>query len=452
VSAARGEKHRRQSKVTFHPFLVANLGFLVLALLVGGASRENALQVGFVELAGLILLPWALMRLAVATQLKPLILPGLIIAGAVLVPLIQLVPLPPEVWTAMPGGDRVAAIYRAAQIPLNWRPLSLVPGLTLHSALALIVPITVFLSWLTLTSSERKLGLIAILAAVLAGLMLGVVQMAGGGQTTGYLYQNTNLGSLVGFFSNRNHEASLLLCTLPIAAALMAKSDSRKIRGAVFAIVGLGVAIAIILALAAVRSRAGILLAGPVLLASFAVALSSSQTRFSRNGIILAAIILCAIAIIVPFGLGPILARFETSLVDDLRFAVAPDIWQAARGYFPWGSGLGSFDNVYRTFEHLNRVSYEFLNHAHDDYLELALEVGALAIIPLLLFGAWWLIQTRSIWLSREPMDRAYSRAAWTMVTILLIHSAFDYPLRTLALASLFGFSCALMMRSLRSR
>jgi hypothetical protein len=443
-----GARHRPSVRV--HPFLIANLVFLALALTVGGASRENPIQVGLVELAALVLLPWALVRLADLHSLRPLVWPLLIIAATVLVPIVQLVPIQPDLWMKSTAGAHTASLYQALSIKPGWHAISIAPGLTLHSALALIVPITAFLSWVTMRGSERRLGVMVILIVALLGLVLGAAQLAGGDQSLGYLYENTNYGSLVGFFSNRNHEASLLLASLPLTALLLVKADSSRLRNSMFVILGLGLILTVILALAAVQSRTGLILLGPVLLASFAIASSSGSRRFNKTALIAAGLILCALAVILPLGLGPILARFQTSFTEDLRFSVAPVIWRTAQAYLPFGSGLGSFDGVYRTVEPLNFVTYQFLNHAHDDYLELALEVGLLAVPALVLFFAWWGMQTWRVWLSRRLVDGSYAKAGWAVVTIFLAHSTLDYPLRTLALAAVFGFSCALMISAPR--
>ena len=59
------------------------------------------------------------------------------------------------------------------------------------------------------------------------------------------------------------------------------------------------------------------------------------------------------------------------------------------------GSGLGTFEKVYRMAEDPAKVDRYYVNHAHDDYLELAVETGLPGIILMLLFLGWW---GRSVW------------------------------------------------------
>ena len=62
------------------------------------------------------------------------------------------------------------------------------------------------------------------------------------------------------------------------------------------------------------------------------------------------------------------------------------------------GSGVGSFQRVYRHFEDHSAVTRTFANHAHNDYLELALETGIPGILLLVLFFYWWGSRAVPIW------------------------------------------------------
>ena len=72
-------------------------------------------------------------------------LPLFLIFAVVLVPVLQLVPLPPQVWTILPGRAEVAEAYKAAGMSLPFLPISLEPLTTLRSLLSLLPAIAVFL-------------------------------------------------------------------------------------------------------------------------------------------------------------------------------------------------------------------------------------------------------------------------------------------------------------------
>jgi O-antigen ligase len=430
----------------FDPFPVGVMGVLALALLVGGASRENPIQVAIIEFACLILLPFALWRVADGGYFKAIWLPVVVIVLTVLVPLLQLVPLPPDIWSHLAGREQVVSVYRALGIALPWRPVSLTPNLTIHSGLALIVPITVFLSWVTLTPSARRTGIGLILIVVLLGLVLGAVQMAGGGQNVGYLYQNTNFGSLVGFFSNRNHEGALLVCCLPLAAALIVQDRRVENKRILLAILCVSLAMVVALAIVAVRSRAALALLLPATLAAILVALPAANGRKKVVVFGAGAAAILVGAVVLLFGMNALKDRWGADIASDLRFAVSPIIWRAGLHYLPFGTGLGSFDTLYRSIEPIRLVSPMFLNHAHDDYLELFLETGLACAIPLLAFVIWWVGATWRAWMGSARREYAIAKGASLVVLLLLCGSIVDYPLRTLALSSVFACACALMI------
>ncbi len=80
-----------------------------------------------------------------------------------------------------------------------------------------------------------------------------------------------------------------------------------------------------------------------------------------------------------------------------------------------------------------------YVNHAHNEYLEIFFEggifaAGLVAVYLILLLSA--LAHNR-----REPLQRA----AFLSVFFLLVHSLVDYPLRTMALAMTFAFMNAII-------
>ena len=95
-----------------HPWYTAVLGlYLALALVLGGASQDND---GFdlvLRLAGLPLLALSALRLLAREDVSR---PALLFLGSlILLPLVQLIPLPPAVWSALPGRAAGSPLPRA---------------------------------------------------------------------------------------------------------------------------------------------------------------------------------------------------------------------------------------------------------------------------------------------------------------------------------------------------
>lgn len=427
--------------------LVASGILIIAAVLFGGASRENPLRLAAVELISLPTLVLAVRRLVKGTGPTPvgrLAFPLVLLALAVALPLLQLVPLPPAIWTALPGHGPWLEASRLLREPIGWAPLSLWPSRTFDTFLALLPPTAMFLAVLALgaTPAQRLVPLWIVLASL--GLLLGVAQIAEPTGGWAWPYRTTNLGSLVGFFANRNHEAAFLLALGPFAAALALPRGrgTRGRRSARFSaapwLAGLFLAISVV-ALGVIRSRTGVLLTAPAML--FALLLLArgdhTSTAWRRAGLLAAPVALAALAVAI-FGLSPILDRFVDPPIADLRYKAWPYVAAAAWAHMPFGSGLGSFDRIFMAVEPLVLVGPAFFNHAHNDYLELWLETGLFGPALMLAFVIWFGLTAVQAWRG----GTATARAASLSIVLLLAASSTDYPLRTESLAVLLAFAC----------
>ena len=115
----------------------------------------------------------------------------------------------------------------------------------------------------------------------------------------------------------------------------------------------------------------------------------------------------------------------------------------------PVGTGIGTMPAVYHLYENPALVDSIVVVHAHNDYLEIALETGVAGIVLILMFLLWWGPQTWVMW-SAQMSDR-YARAATIASGALLVHSIVDYPLRTAALSAVFA-ACLAMIAQPRNR
>jgi len=427
-------------------FVLATCATLFLALVAGGASRLNVGASGLIELASLALLPAAVWRLMERQAWKATRWP-IIIGGAIALTLLaQLIPLP-AAWAAIfPGHDLSLAVQQAVGVSPSWAPMSLTPSLTLRALLSLAPPIAILVATASLSADERRTAVLVVLGVALLSLMLGVIQVTQGASSRAYLHEVTNEASLVGFFANRNHQATLLLGGLLFSAAILAEQIGAQRGRSPALIAGAGLVLLMIGALLVARSRFGIAMLLPTLVTGLLIiwrskALSIAPRTVLWVGAGAAAIIL----ILTPLAAPVVLERFQVDASKDLRFVVAPDVWRAALDHLPFGSGAGSFEAVYRSYERAENVSPNFLNHAHNDYLEAFLEAGLVAVVLLAAFLAWVIVSGVAVWRDRGRADAALARAASAFIAVVMAHSAFDYPLRTLAISTVFALACGLL-------
>lgn len=430
------------------------VGFLlVAALLLGGASSVGHLGRVIVQLAALPLLWMAVVRLADST-IAPAARNGLILLGLILMlPLVQLVPLPPGLWTAMPGRSDVTEIFAAMGVAPGWMGISLLPDATLTSWLALIPAATLFIATLTLPEEGRLRLCFAVIGVALLSVLIGTIQVSGGGERVLYFYDNTNVGSAVGFFSNRNHLATLLLAAIPLLSLLFRSAGRVALnRPAVIGrrIAAVSVASILVVGILFTGSRAGLVLLIPTLALTYAATMRSSIGVPPLK--LIFAVMAAGVAAIAIVVYGPFYERImarSASVEDEARVWAAPITFDAGWQVFPFGSGFGSFDAMFRAAAGDNFLTSSYVNHAHNDYLELWL-TGGLPAILLLAAVLWWGVRLAiANWRLKPGNPSAISRAASVVVLIVLLHSIVDYPVRTVAISCLFAVAAALQLAPL---
>lgn len=419
--------------------------YLFLCLLLGGASLGGYLSNMVLQLLALPIILFSLLaerKSPNSLQTRSLLI---LFAALVMLLVLQLVPLPPAIWTALPGRERVVEGYELLGVSLPWLPLTLAPARALATLLWML-PATAVLLGITLLGAFRTRWIAwAVVAATILSIVVGGAQVADDGSPF-YFYQVTNTGLAVGFFANANHQATLLLATGPLLVALFLsfqsgggsihKTSGRALAfGAGLGIVGIGLAIN--------TSLAGIGLAVPVAWACWLMtSRRRRKTKLKWAALGLGFLTVASVAAIfsAPFMNGGGSAERRGSV--ETRSTSIQTTARAAIDHLPLGAGLGSFEEVYRTYEDPARVDRAWMNHAHSDFTELFLELGLPGLVLVGLFLLWWVRRSIAIWASGEDH---FARAATIASGAILAHSMVDYPLRTVAIGAVFAACCALM-------
>ena len=71
------------------------------------------------------------------------------------------------------------------------------------------------------------------------------------------------------------------------------------------------------------------------------------------------------------------------------RLEYLPTLLKMAGDFFPVGSGFGGFDPLYRVYEPHEYLSPSYLNHAHNELMELAIQGGLPGLVILAVFLVW---------------------------------------------------------------
>lgn len=420
---------------------------LAAALLLAGGGWRAPFTEMIIELAAALLIAVWVWRSAAWRRVPPRV--WLIIALVASVPLVQLIPLPPQLWHSMPGRELQREALALIGQENAWQSWSIAPDRTLVSLLALGPPLAI----LAMTSAiprARRVALLAVISlAAIVSLIVGAAQLAGGSDSPFRLPGSSDL-VLTGLLANRNHTADLFLVALVAIPALIVDlvRDNRFPPSRAFVLwASAGAMVLCTLGVVLTSSRTGIALL-PV--AMFAAALVlNTWLRLSWRQLALGGIVAIA-----GLALGAWLLWNQTSIAHaSSRFVIdrelRPELWRdtiyAARQFFPFGVGMGNFTPAILAGERLEVVRETLPNQAHNDFLELLLEAGvfgvaALAAVTFLIFGS-----ARRLLGTRRP---SHSQAVFALSGLILIaaHSVVDYPVRTMAMTCLVAACVGMLM------
>lgn len=424
------------SKSRFRP----SVSFVLLCLLIvtlwlaGGASRGDVLGQVVVRSAAAILMAAAILfgdRPALGPA-KPV---AYLLACVILLPLLQLMPLPPAAWQALPGRALLRQAAELIQEPQPWRPWTIAPGATLNALTSLIVPAAVLLLVSGSKEAERAFVPGLLLSLITASTLLGLLQLSGAHFNNPLI--NEGVGQVSGAFANRNHFALFLAfgCLLaPVWAFLGGRAPAWR------APLALGLVLLFALTIVASGSRAGIVVGALALAIGLWIVrpgirrLLAHYPRWTSPALLVAIPGFIAIFVLLTVAAGraaSIERLFTSDAGQDMRTRGLPTVLEMVRSYFPAGSGFGGFDQIFRIHEPLELLKPTYFNHAHNDLVEVILDGGLIAAILLLVALTWLGYASFRAWRAGASTRHALPKAGAAILLLTLIASAFDYPART---------------------
>ncbi|MNF28672.1 O-antigen ligase [Pseudomonas linyingensis] len=272
-------------------------------------------------------------------------------------------------------------------------------------------------------------------------------------------------GDATGTFVNRNHLAGYLEITLACGIGLLlALRDGRPFRWVNLLEMLMGAKarlrlalVVMVIALVMTHSRGGNAAFFTALMVIGGIFVLRDKDNRLRNGLILASILLIDVLVISQyFGLERLKDRMLNTRLTDV--VVAGEVVQQAnevrddvfRYAIPLaqdkpltGQGAGSFESVFPRYPGEDiRLHFD---HAHNDYLQFAIEYGLLGCLPLLAFvllALWRALQ--ALW-RRESLYRSgVGFGAAVGIIAIAIHSLTDFNLQIPANAATLVVLCAI--------
>ena len=339
-------------------------------------------------------------------------------------------------------------IWLAARDVVSDTTFSLIPYESTLALLALLPPLALFFVGISIT--EIQLRNLVYLLLLIAGVqaVLGLIQYASGNPAF-YFGISPNARSAQGTYVNRDHFVALLEMVLPIAIGLMLYSIGRSsydrrsdVKAWVLNQVLIFGFLAILIFLAGVfaRSRTGVfLIMVAVLVSSFVFARHIGGKQSVGLAAVFATI---AVGLATSIGLIPVLNRFVArNPVEDERFRIFEHTIEGIKAFFPFGSGPGTFPDVYRAFQPIEQLKH--VNNAHNDYLELMFEMGVFGL--LIIVGFFFVYILGWFKLAGQTWSRMHfiKVGAGIGIFLFLLHLTTEFllhePMNTMIFALLVG-------------
>lgn len=380
-------------------------GVIILALMMGGGTQQGLwsdhllqilmLPALFLGLGNLPASRFSLVAKAVAVLLL------LLVAW-------QFAPIPRS-WPAVPGMDAIQGRF-----------FSPAPGRSLQSAL-MLVPVLGFALYLSRFNDLDQLRLLRFLMiGVAINIAVAAMQLSfsGSAEIDNILPYTLRAAT----FANENHFSTMVFAVIPLTAFFYLVRVDRAFSYLVVVSI-------LVFLLFAVSSRAGMAISlGMTFWCLFWFAVQKTQPRkILMLSIAVVAAVLVAGAIKVGF----------LNLEGDLRQVFFANTWRAIQEHWVVGTGLGTFVLVYPMYETSKDVINVYANHAHNDYLEILLETGITGIAIIVIYAVMVL----------AGMYRSkLAQAAGLAILAILLHSAVDYPLRTMSMAVIMAYLSAIVL------
>lgn len=391
------------------------LGLILIACLVLGGGTARGLMIdALLQIAVIAVSTYAILSLPgrSVSRIGVAFFCLVLLSG-----MLQIVPI---------GIDLLKMARNAPLLPdipsLKSAPISLSVGRTVQSVIFALVPIYLFIALSKLNSDELVQLIPFYLIGIICNAAAGFFQYSLGseGSMSGLLGYDV----MVAFFANVNHYSMLLVSSIPFI--LYVGIFSNRLVLAVSALVS------IMLVLLAAGSRAGIAIGFLI----FVVSLTSLAWRDRITGLI-ALISIVAIAI---FGYGVVVNVGAESLDPEYgRAYFVSTAIAAIRDTLPFGIGYGTFDLIFSHYEPIEGISSSFVNHVHNDFLEVVLEGGLLGVATLMIFFILFLYKSVKCYNSPQHL------LAILGIVVIMSHSMIDYPLRTISVSIAFSLFVSLV-------
>ena len=386
--------------------------------------------------------------------------------------IIQIVPMPlaivralsPETIRLLGRTDLLVASGMASSHPIsiNW--------MLTATGLALFVCFAAFMigasRLFSAIGADRFAEALACIGVALA--LTGLAQKAlDNGKIYGF-WTPYGEGTSFGPFVNRNHFAGWMLMCIPLALGATCGHIARAMHrvkphwrdrilwfaspdASRMILLG-GAAVVMALSLAFTMSRGGMSALAVAIAVTAAIVFRSSQHR-GRKAATIAFVAVLAVTVVGWVGVDVIAARFSDADWQELnsRRGAWLDALSVARRFPMTGTGLNTYGSA-SDFYQQHDVEFHYAQ-AHNDYLQLAAEGGALLVVPAVVLVCAFVMAVRRRFADETRVMTYWIRVgAVTGLVSIALQETVDFSLQMPGNALLFAALCAIALHRTPSR
>lgn len=422
------------------------IALLVVAVLVGGGGSHAGIANLLVQLSAFAVLALSPERLwaSCRNSARPLVW---LAAATIALPLVQLIPLPQSIWSALPGRGPVSDTFALIGLRDHWFPLSMSPSRTFIAFLALLPALVMLLVAAGLDEKGRTRMLWAIVWLGMLNVAVGAIQLATGSAAANFYGQDHEASHLYGTFANHNATGLFLDIALLALIGLPQKAADRSLLDLPLVRAGIGMLLVLGVVLTQSRSSIAILAVPFAILGLRFMKARRARPHFAFTPRHWGVVALAVGALLAGAYLTASSGRFQQvqerfSVLQDERPHIWADALTAAGHYWPVGAGIGAFDDVFQLHESLEYLTPLRAGRAHNDYLEFAIEAGVAGFILVVAWLAWLVHAGLG---RRSDLPPAVRSAALAMFVAIGLQGLIDYPMRTQALLCIAGAMVGLL-------
>jgi O-antigen ligase len=430
------------------------LALLVWAPLPLGSNRVWAM--GLLVLAAVLLLlgtvvAWRNQLSSAQARLYLFRWPLGLLAAMVLLAWLQTVWLP-AAWVQVLSPNAAAA-----QMPSEWMTLSvdmfqsrIMAALCFVYGVVFLVTVLVVRDGLRLERLAQVLVWSGVLQAVLGAALYSIKA-----QYT-IFFNDVSHGRLLGSFINPNHMAGYLCMCLSVGIGLMLArlghqtASHKDWRARVLAVIEFVLSdkmrlrlllVIMVIALVLTRSRMGNTAFFAAMLVVGLVAVVLARKTAPQTVALIASLVIIDIFVVGTWiGLEKVVERIQETEVSasaggksesiEVRSQPARDALPIVSDFPVFGTGGGSFYNVFMGYRQLDYGGL-FVNYAHNDYIQIAVEYGLVGLSILGMLVALTLVTVlRVMARRRSSLPRGIAFGVAMSIVALLIHSTVDFNLQ----------------------